>query len=265
MRNDNYANQIEKNQRFRDLYKRDFKRRLEFCRDNGCNTVVLTGDGEPMMNTRFLEQFSEWNESIRNPFQWIELQTSGVTIDDEKLRFLRNTVNISTISVSLSNVFSSEGNQIYNGTPEAMKVDIDKLCSEIKRYDFNLRLSLNLTDVYNAFTVESVFLRLLQLKANQVTFRVLYPGEDDTPETKWIAEHAASKRFIEDCEQFVKTNGRELEILSFGAIRYSVRGISVVMDNDCMSRQVKNTLRYMVLRPNCKLYSKWDDEGSLIF
>ena len=90
MRRDAYTNQIEKNRRFRDLYKRDFKRRLEFCRDNGCNTVVLTGDGEPLVNLSFLDDFAEWNEAISKPFRKIELQTSGVTLNDEKLRYLRN-------------------------------------------------------------------------------------------------------------------------------------------------------------------------------
>ena len=84
-----YIDQIEKNTRFRDLYERDYMRRLQFARDNGCNTVILTGDGEPLMNDRFLKDFAHWNGTIQSPFRWVEIQTSGVTLDDEKLRFLR--------------------------------------------------------------------------------------------------------------------------------------------------------------------------------
>ncbi len=265
MKADTYVDQIEENMRFRELYKKDFKRRLEFCRDNGCHVVVLTGDGEPMMNIHFLNDFSEWNESISSPFKRIELQTSGVTLDDKRLRWLRNTIGVSTISVSLSNVWSNEGNQEYNGTPEQLKVDIEKLCSEIKRYDFNLRLSLNMTDAYNGRTPIELFDRCHALSANQVTLRVLYESGGDTPQDEWIRVHKASAEVLKELEGFILSSGRKLEILSFGAQKWSVGGISVVLDNDCMSTAAKETLRYAVLRPNCRLYSKWDDEGSLVF
>ena len=33
-----------------------------------------------------------------------------------------------------------------------------------------------------------------------------------------------------------------------------------------MSKRInKDAVKYLILRPNCKLYSKWDDKGSLIF
>ena len=58
---------------------------------------------------------------------------------------------------------------------------------------------------------------------------------------------------------------RSLERLPFGALRYSVDGISTVVDDDCMNQEVKDTLKYLILRPDCKLYTKWDDAGSLLF
>jgi molybdenum cofactor biosynthesis enzyme MoaA len=159
MNQEDYANQIEKNLRFRQLYKDDYKKRLLFARDNGCNTVILTGNGEPLMNRTFLEDFGEWNNNLPLAFRCIELQTSGVMLDDEKLRFLRNSVGVSTISLSISDVFSSKNNALYNRTPDKLVVDIDVLCKEIKRYDFNLRLSLNMTDFYNERSVEDIFNR----------------------------------------------------------------------------------------------------------
>jgi hypothetical protein len=41
--------------------------------------------------------------------------------------------------------------------------------------------------------------------------------------------------------------------------------MSVVVDDDCMSTEVKEDVKYLILQPNCKLYTKWDDEGSLLF
>ena len=59
MHEEEYSNQIEKNLRFRDLYKRDYRDRLAFARDNGCNSLIFTGDGEPLMNRRFIEEVAE--------------------------------------------------------------------------------------------------------------------------------------------------------------------------------------------------------------
>jgi pyruvate-formate lyase-activating enzyme len=81
-----YINQIEKNVRFKHLYRRDYLSRLAFARDNGCNTVVFTGSGEPILNMNFLENVSTWNQTLEHPFRWMELQTSGVTLDEEKLK-----------------------------------------------------------------------------------------------------------------------------------------------------------------------------------
>lgn len=269
MHREDYVNQIEKNRRFVDLYTKDYKKRLLFARDNGCNTVMLTGNGDPLLNQDFLEKFALWNESLPSPFIWIEIQTSGVTLDDEKLRFLRNTVGVNTISLSMSSIFDSKKNAEYNGTKKGFEVDIDNVCSEIKRYDFNLRLSLNMTDVYNNVEPKAIFDRAKELNADQITFRKLYTSSEnhDCPQNQWIREHKCSDEKFAEIEDFVRTQGKALEILPFGATKYAIFGFSVVVDNDCMSTEVKDndTVKYLILRENCKLYSRWDEKGSLIF
>ena len=267
-----YVDQIEKNKRFRDLYERDYMQRLQFARDNGCNTVILTGDGEPLCNYTFLKDFAHWNNSIQSPFRWVEIQTSGVTLDDEQLRFLRNTVSVSTISLSLSDMFDNDSNQEMNGTPDKLKIDISHLCSEIKRYDFNLRLSLNMTNVYGkrwgsgVECLEKILARAQELGANQITFRKLYvSGDPELAQNKWIEEHKAHDPLFDTINGYIRAKGRPLEMLPFGAMRYSLNGMSLVVDDDCMSTDVKPIMKYMVLRPNCKLYSKWDQCGSLVF
>ncbi|MBN2443682.1 MAG: radical SAM protein, partial [Spirochaetales bacterium] len=141
-----YINQVEENTRFKHLYKRDYLARLGFARDNGCNTVILTGSGEPVLNMDFLESVATWNRELEHPFRWLELQTSGVTLDYEKLKILRNEIKVSTISLSLSSIFSDDENGEYNCTPERLKISIESLCKQIRGLDFNLRLSLNMTD-----------------------------------------------------------------------------------------------------------------------
>ena len=41
--------------------------------------------------------------------------------------------------------------------------------------------------------------------------------------------------------------------------------MSTVIDDDCMSKDNNEALKYIVLRENGKLYCRWGDEGSLIF
>lgn len=118
------------------------------------------------------------------------MQTTGVLLDESYLRFLRNHVGVSTISVSLS-AFDNDINAGYNGTLPQLKVDLHKLCALIKKYDFNLRLSINMTDYFSCRSPEEILTYARQeLKADQATFRVLYTSTDDenaqTPQDKEI-------------------------------------------------------------------------------
>lgn len=267
MHRGDYTNHIEKNKQFRHLYRQDYKDRLAFARDNGCNTLMFTGDGEPLANQNFIESVAEMNKTLDKPFRMLEVQTSGVFVNEESLRWMRNQVRVSTISLSLSSLFSDEVNASYNGTPEKIKVDLSKVCSDIKKYDFNLRLSLNMTDEYNDTPIAEIFDVATQMGADQITFRKFYSSPSgDTPQDKWIAEHAVEDSFWARLDEYIKEHGRKLERLPFGAIRYSVNGISTVVDDDCMSTDTnKEEMKYLILRENCKLYTKWDDKGSLLF
>ena len=261
-----YINQIEGNTRFFDLYEKDYMRRLEFARDNGCNTVILTGDGEPLQNKTFLKQFAHWNSMLRNPFQWIEFQTSGVMLNEEALRFLRNTVGVTTVSVSVSDLFDNANNNAIIGTPPNYKINLEELCAEIKRYDFNLRISLNLLDNSDSYECTAIMNKVITLGADQVIFRVMYTSEDDgLPESVWVSKHRADNSTVADINRFITARGTALEVLPFGATRYDLMGVSTVLDNSCMPQETTDVFRYLVLRSNCKLYSRWDRKASLIF
>jgi len=265
MRKENYPNQKDDNLRFYDLYERDFKERLEFARDNGCNTVMLTGNSEPQQNIAFLKMFGTLNRYLDKPFRWIEMQTTGVLIGDEYLRFFRNHVGVSTISVSMSS-FDNLKNQSINGTPEKLMVDIKHLCSEIKRYDFCVRVSINLTEEFDKFRPDEFFAYCKeQLRADQVTLRVLYADHDGSAQSEWVKKHAAKSDTVQALQEYIEKYGRALERLEYGRMKMSVCSMSTVLDDDCMSTAAKDELKYVILRPNCKLYSKWDDEASLIF
>jgi hypothetical protein len=93
----------------------------------------------------------------------------------------------------------------------------------------------------------------------------MYASDDVSEQSRWILKNACSENTLQNISDFIKKNGKMLEVLPFGATRYSVAGISTVLDNDCMSQDVKETLRYLVIRENMRIYSRWDDKASLMF
>jgi hypothetical protein len=278
---DTYENQLEDNYQFEALYSSDFKDALEFARDNGCNAMMFTGDGEPLMNRGFIRKVVELNNQLTKPFRWKEIQTTGVFLlkkakngGEENLRWLRDYVRIKMISLSVFNPFDSDENAKCTRpkNPKAY-VDVEATCAAIKKYNFGLRLSINLYNYYDGLDPVKIFEKAKQLGANQITFRVLYNidnplTEDEKKINDWIIENKCSEETVQRINDYIKTHGRALERLPFGAIRYSVHGMSCVLDDDCMNSKtedVKDQVKYLILRPDCKLYTRWDDEGSMLF
>ena len=246
----------------------DYKKRLAYARDNNCNAVMLTGDAEPTQNRAFLTLFGLLNESLSKPFRHISIQTAGAFLDQNYIEFLRDHVGVNTVSLSISS-FIYDTNTEY--TRAKARINIQNLCAKIKEAGLNLRISLNMTDrIYGDTQPEpaEIFKYVNHyLGADQITFRVLYSDQSnpDCPQNQWIKEHAATPEYIETIKNYIREHGRPLEILAFGQTRYDVDGISTVLDDDCMSTQAKAELKYLVLRPNCKLYTKWDSTASLLF
>lgn len=259
-----YTNMMDDNKPFYDLYLKDYIKRLNFCKKRGIDTVMLTGDSEPQQNRNFLTYFGLFMQLMEEPFSKIEIQTTGTLIDRNYLHFLRNHIGINTIALSLSS-FNSEKNREYNGTPTDIKVDINQLCRDIKEYDFNLRLCINMTDAFNWNDIDSIFSTAKALGADQITFRVLYSSFTGTPQDEWIKLHGAKPWITTRISEYVKEHGKVIGEFPYEAKKYSIYGMSIVIDTDCMNKNNEKEDKYYILRPNCKLYSQWDDPASLIF
>jgi organic radical activating enzyme len=257
-----YPNLVEKEDL---LYEREYLNRLNFCIERNFEAMVITGTGEPLLNIPFLQKLAHWNKETIRPFRWIDLQTSGVLLNDsKKLSFLRNSLGVTGISLSLSSIFSSTVNQEINGIQDCLAFKIFDLCQKIKASGFNLRLSLNMWRHYDNIDFSKIFSRAKELGANQITFRMLYTSGNPTLlQNKWIEQNRFGSK--QQLDSYIKKNGTALEPVSFGAMRYDVEGISTILDNDCMSTKTQDEVRYLVLRPNCRLYTKWSTSGSLLF
>lgn len=239
----------------------EYMRRLQFARDNHYQSIVITGTGEPLTNSEFLVDFAGYNKTLASPFQWIEIQTSGILLK-EHFKFLRETLGVSTICLSVCDITNCNLNNQIMGIPEEHQFVVKELCEQIKEEGFNLRLSMNMWSVYNNMKIDDIMYTARILGTDQLTFKLLYTSDENTPQANWIRDN----QFTRSAElyEYIENKGVQLEVLPFGATRYDVQGMSVVIDKDCMSKNAKQ-IRYLILRPNCHLYTRWDNKGSLLF
>jgi len=251
-------------------YSEDMRKRLEYARENGCNTCMLTGNNEPQQNKEFLRVFSEVNRTLRNPFLNIEMQTSGAFIDPPFLDFFKHSVGVTTIALSVACLDDDDINKDMIQTKDGA-LNLKELCREIKKRNINLRICLNMNDdilTHHSFTPDSVIGLCSELGADQITFRALWSPDATTEQGQWIADHVTQKThdFIKALKDDIRAKGKYLDTLEYGADRYDYFGFSVVVDEDSMSQEANKTaVKYLILRPNGHLYSKWDSKASLIF
>ena len=270
------------------------RKRIKFAANNRVNTLIITGVGEPLQNLTFLRNLREVLDKEHHPFPNVELQTTGVMLmhmvewdrpNNEKfityfnVEFLKK-LGVNTISLSISNIFNSEKNNEIIGIPEKLKFKIKDICKFIKDQGFNLRLSLNMTKIYSGAPPLSILEACKNLRADQITFRKLWYSDNNSSQTKWVKENSCSSSTLDAINTYITGyengdghgntwqelgNGKPLYRLPFGPMAYSINGMSVVIDDNCMSKDDVDNLKYVILRENGKLYCQWDDEGSLIF
>lgn len=251
-----------------------YRKRIKYAIMNDVTTLIITGTGEALQNRTFLSKLADLLESNGHPFPNVELQTTGVLLNQYKDGLRREFYNIdllkkigvNTISLSVSDIFNDDDNMKIIGTPDKLKFKLGELITLLKDNDFNIRLSLNLLNVYNPTSPEELIDKCKRLGADQITFRKMYFNSDKvTEEDKWVSKYRLSNLKVNEINDYVIKVGNKLYQLPFGADVYSYKGLSIAVDNDCMSKNDTDSLKYVILRENGKLYCRWDDDGSLIF
>ena len=258
----------------------DMTKRIKYAVNNGVNTCIITGTGEALQNKKFLTQLYQVFKKLDHPFPNVELQTTGVMLMDltEHLddigRLVRTEyhnvtllkgLGVNTISLSVSDIFESINNWEVIGIPKKLQFFLSEITDFIKRQGFNLRLSLNMTSTYNMYSPEEILNRCKELGADQITFRKLWSNEDDSDEAKWVRTYSIDWKKLTALTEYITVNGKGLYRLPFGPMVYSIDGMSTVVDDDCMNKEGNESLKYVILREDGKLYAQWDDKGSLIF
>lgn len=276
-----YENKMDIDDPDYDYNVREYLKRLRYVADNGCQTIMLTGTAEPQQNKQFLATFALLHQQIGSPFANIEMQTTGMGLDRNRnyIRFLRNFVGVNTIALSI-NALDDEGNcrilgqRLKSTRPDeaatSMEVtpplELGRLCNLLKEFDFNIRCCFNLTNKFDNYSIESLFdVAQRHFHADQITLRKLYSSGEDTEQGIWIKEHMVSFAFLRELKAYLEKKP-QLGTTAYGAIRRDVDGMSVIYDEDCMGKNPETEVKkYLILRPNCKLYSQWDLKASLVF
>lgn len=265
-----YENLMDINHPHYDINVREYLKRMRFVADNGCQTLMLTGTAEPQQNKQFLATFALLHQQIGSPFTNIEMQTTGMTLDKNRdyLRFLRNFIGVNTIALSINahdDISNSKmlGHEVVDFINPPLRVTI--LSDLLKEYDFNIRCCYNLSDAFDGLDFYRICEGGIRLGANQITFRRLYSTQDETPQAKWIREHQPSEELMQN----IKLRLASLPVCGktlYGSPCYDYNGVSIVFDDDCMGKNPDSDVKkYLILRPNCKLYSQWDSKASLVF
>lgn len=269
MHDDTYPVLLDETRPDFDRYLKEYMKRLAYARDNGCNVLMLTGTSEPQQNRKFLTWFGMMMQMMDKPFRNIEIQCTGALLDEGYLRFLRDHVGVTTMALSVFSLDKDENTSIIH-PPIGMCLDPRETAMMVKGAGMALRMCLNLTFCFDEYADEPDRL-FWQMKnvyhADQVTMRVLYAGDDDRPENVWVRENAANENTVRVLTDYVKSHGTLLGRLPYGAYRYGVDGMSVVVDGDSMGKEAEDmeNYKYLILRPDCSLYSSWDDPASRVF
>ena len=237
--------------------------RMEFVREEGCNSMILTGDTEPQQNLPFIYELLRLNRTLRKPFYNISMQTTGTNLNPEEIQKLAQA-GITTLAISISSLDDKRNWELI-GTPE--KVQTMKLIDLIKAAKdtgMNVRACFNLTSEFRDTKPGALFMWAKSNCVDQVTFRKIY-WDGTSLEARWVKLYQFPEERLGQFKNYVQINGTPISRLPYGFIQYSVHGISTVIDDNCMSKDNIDEMKYAILRPNGHLYSRWDDTGSLIF
>ena len=265
-----YENKMDMNHPHYDINIKEYMKRMRYVAECGCKTLMLTGDAEPQQNKAFLNQFALMHQLIGSPFTNIEMQTTGMMLDNDRdyIRFLRNFVGVNTMALSLNSLDEIMNCELRGGGEKRM-VSVKKLCTLLKEYDFNIRVCLNLSNAYDEpfksiDACASTFSWLKDcLYADQVTLRMLYTSGYSIEQDRWIEGHRFSKE--SELQSFLNGN-KVVGHTVYGTAIHYINSMSVIYDRDCMAKEVHDdSVKYLILQPNCKLYSQWDDPASLVF
>lgn len=264
MHHEEYNNIFENSSKFYYDIPISYLRKMAFIRDEGCNTLILTGTAEPQQNLSFIYSLLNANfQRLPKPFYNIAIQTTGTNLTTEEIKEL-SKYGVTTLAISLSSFDDTRNWDIINAPNSVRTLETQEMIWAAKECGMTVRLCINLTDEFNDKMPKQILDKCKELEADQVTFRKIYT-DGENKEAIWVKNHEFPEEKFNEIKEYIKENGNPIVMLPYGHIQYGVDDMSVVIDDNCMSKNNILDMKYAILRPDGHLYSRWDDKGSLIF
>ena len=237
--------------------------RIKWVREEGCNAMIFTGTSEPQQNLPFIFELLRKNKELPQPFYNISMQTTGTNLSITDIENLAKE-GLTTLALSINSFNDEENWNIINAPLKVRTMSLLELINTAQSCNLNVRACINLTSIFNKYKPLHFFNWAVENNINQLTFRKIFNNKN---ENEWISTHEYPQRNFEAIQKYVKDLGVAVARLPYGYIQYDVRGISTVIDDDCMAKNNIEEMKYAILRPNDggKLYSSWNLKGSLIF
>lgn len=248
------------------LMRANLKKVIRIARAAQVNSVMLTGKGEPFLNSEavleFTGAFSEYPMEVQTNGQWLR----------EHARIILPTLRemgLDIISISVDNM-----NEPLTG----LITEIHKN-NMICRVTFNVTLMLvNDSDIWQVdhpargLSFKSLIKRCNEWGVDQMTLRnVVSPTNFKglCKQVYWINENTDPRMYEwlrEDMKDACKMKGRLLRTLPLGARVYEYEGIAVSYSDYCIQDYNNdNDIRSLIYDEDGHLYTSWDTKASILF
>jgi molybdenum cofactor biosynthesis enzyme MoaA len=256
-----------------ELNWRNLKKAAIFAKSCNVSTAIITGKGEPTLFpnqiTKYLRGLQEFN------FPFIELQTNGITISEQKELFSKYLkqwywMGLTTIIISIVHYDPEENRKIY--TPHKQQYqDIPELVEYLHKNKFSVRLNCTLYDggISSSLELEKLISFSKNNSVDQLSIRPVNKpsfimNSSSANVEYWICNHSLKKNQEEELTKYLETNGKQLLKLSFGATVYDVDGQNVCFTN-CLTNDEKiDEIRHLIFFPDGHLRYDWQYPGAIL-
>lgn len=246
---------------------RNFRKACVFAAKCGVTTVMITGKGEP---TLFPNQIAEHLAAIQQfEFPFIELQTNGIKIADEKPENLLSSwyeFGLSTIAISISHYDAEKNRQIYLPHRKTY-IDLPGTINFLHNIGFSVRLSCVMLNEYIDSVTELENLigfaklnRVEQLSVRPVNQPASSMNEDVR---EWAIRHNLSETKLDTIKKFLAKQ-KLLMTHAHGAQVFDVNGQNVCLTDSLTINGNSEDLRQLIFFPDGHLRYDWQYAGAIL-
>jgi len=240
---------------------------MQFAKNCGVSTMLITGKGEPTLYTNDIVKVLALANTQR-AFPFIELQTNGIRLADEKLdkemaRWYK--LGLNTIILSIVHYEDEMNKKIYG----EKYPNLEKLIEKLHRIGFSVRLSCIMVKDY-IDSINKIKQLIAFCKANkveQLTIRpVTAPDRDINNKEvyEWTKEHSVLPYVYMPIFADIENNGTLLMNLMHGARVYDLYGQNICISNCLTESTNAEEIRQLIYFPDGHLRYSWVHEGAII-